>query len=108
MKLLTGFVIAFFLLLFLTVGCNSSNVSGQLGQYGVNVNVVIIDSCEYVVAEEYQRAISIVHKQNCRFCAERNRSFTRWDPGTHTAPYLSADSTVFITIDTTNISYHQN
>lgn len=39
--------------------------------YGINFKVIEIDSCEYVVGEEWQRAISIIHKQNCKFCAAR-------------------------------------
>jgi hypothetical protein len=42
-----------------------------MGAYACYVHVVIFDSCEYIVAEEWQRAVSIIHKQNCRFCAAR-------------------------------------
>lgn len=58
---------------FCFLSCNNEAAinANQLGRYGVNVTTVTIDSCEYVVAEEFQKAISIIHKQNCKFCAER-------------------------------------
>lgn len=42
-----------------------------MGNYAAYVHIVVIDSCEYVVAEEWQKCVSIIHKQNCRFCAAR-------------------------------------
>ena len=38
--------------------------------------IVVIDSCEYVVFDRkqgYPGAGDICHKQNCKFCAERGK-----------------------------------
>jgi hypothetical protein len=60
-------------------GCGSSNSEKQEEQKPLNqiqhietddVQVVQIDSCEYVV---YGHAGGILHKQNCKFCAERSK-----------------------------------
>jgi PBP1b-binding outer membrane lipoprotein LpoB len=62
-------------------GCGSSNSEQQKEQKPLNqiqsietgdVQVVQIDSCEYVVWN-YAYAGGIVHKQNCKFCAERSK-----------------------------------
>ena len=62
-------------------GCESDNSEQQEEQKPLNqiqsietgdVQVVQIDSCEYVVWN-YGYAGGIVHKQNCKFCVERSK-----------------------------------
>ncbi len=62
-------------------GCGSSNSEQQKEQKPLSqiqhietgdVQVVQIDSCEYVVWN-YGYAGGIVHKQNCKFCVERSK-----------------------------------
>ena len=65
-------------------GCGSSNSEQQKEQKEQKplnqiqriqtgyVQVVQIDSCEYVVWN-YGYSGGIVHKQNCKFCAERSK-----------------------------------
>ena len=36
------------------------------------ISVIVVDSCEYVYCEG--SSIAIVHKNNCRFCKERNQN----------------------------------
>lgn len=51
----------------------------SLGKFPYNVRideltVVQIDSCEYIVCNAYKmKDITITHKGNCIFCAERNK-----------------------------------
>lgn len=60
-------------------GCGSNNSEQpkeplnkvQKVEYGTS-QVLEIDSCEYVVWN-YSYAGGIVHKQNCKFCAERSK-----------------------------------
>ena len=56
-------------------GCESKNSEPlnkvQKVEYG-RIKVLEIDSCEYVVWN-YSYAGGIVHKQNCKFCAERSK-----------------------------------
>lgn len=60
-------------------GCGSDNSKQQKKplnkvqeiEYGI-IQVLITDSCEYVVWN-YSYAGGIVHKQNCKFCAERSK-----------------------------------
>jgi len=60
-------------------GCGSNNSEQQKEplnkvqeiEYG-RIQVLITDSCEYVVWN-YSSAGGIVHKQNCKFCAERSK-----------------------------------
>lgn len=60
-------------------GCGSNNSEQQKEplnkvqeiEYG-RIQVLITDSCEYVVWN-YSYAGGIVHKQNCKFCAERSK-----------------------------------
>lgn len=60
-------------------GCGSNNSEQQKQPLNKiqkietgDVQVVSIDSCEYVVWN-YGYAGGIVHKQNCKFCAERSK-----------------------------------
>jgi hypothetical protein len=39
----------------------------------VVTTVYVIDSCEYIQARYIGKGVSIIHKQNCRFCRERSR-----------------------------------
>ena len=45
--------------------------SVQKIEYG-KIQVVEVDSCEYVVWH-YSYSGGMVHKQNCKFCTERNK-----------------------------------
>jgi hypothetical protein len=51
----------------------------SLGNFPYNSNIdeltiVEIDDCEYIVCNAYQmKDITITHKGNCKFCAERSR-----------------------------------
>lgn len=36
------------------------------------IRLIQIDSCEYIVSTKGD-AISTIHKQNCKFCTERNK-----------------------------------
>lgn len=40
----------------------------------VELSVMEIDSCEYIVCGTYSTdgGVSIVHKQNCKYCLQRN------------------------------------
>ena len=38
----------------------------------VYVRLIEVDSCEYIVSTRND-AISTIHKQNCKFCAERSK-----------------------------------
>lgn len=71
---------AFACVLLVTVifcGCGYNNPEQQTQklnkvqkiEYGI-IQVVVIDSCEYVVWNDFNSG-GIVHKQNCKFCAER-------------------------------------
>jgi len=60
-------------------GCGSNNSEQQKQPLNKiqtietgDVQVVSIDSCEYVVWN-YGYAGGIVHKQNCKFCVERSK-----------------------------------
>jgi len=49
----------------------SNSVKAEWGM-DVYVRVIDIDSCEYIVSTRND-AISTIHKQNCKFCAERSK-----------------------------------
>lgn len=56
-------------------GCkeNTSNDRNYAtDERGYTYRISVIDSCEYFVALHY-----MVHKGNCRFCAERNRKMVK-------------------------------
>jgi hypothetical protein len=64
------------LLLIVLVGCSEIPkehrpiVSNPDILYGMNI--VQVDSCEYVVYSSYQQS-GITHKGNCKFCIERSK-----------------------------------
>lgn len=63
------------LVLFITmiVGCKDEEGRNYAtDERGYTYRVSVIDSCEYFVALNY-----MVHKGNCRFCAERNRKMIK-------------------------------
>ncbi len=53
---------------FMMVGCDN-----RQGKEVDGVNVVTIDSCEYVKCITYYGYIIYSHKGNCRFCKERRQ-----------------------------------
>lgn len=66
-----------FIVLFamIMVGCEESTSNDRnyaTDERGYTYRVSVIDSCEYFVALNY-----MVHKGNCRFCAERNRKMIK-------------------------------
>lgn len=62
------------LLAMIMVGCESTNNDRNYAtdERGYTYRVSVIDSCEYFVAIHY-----MVHKGNCKFCAERNRKMIK-------------------------------
>lgn len=57
-----------------TIAKDSSNVNNIKADWGMDVKVRLIevDSCEYLVSTR-QDAISTIHKQNCKYCADRSK-----------------------------------
>lgn len=41
--------------------------------FSYDVSIIEIDNCEYIFAKtgDYQGGVSIIHKQNCKFCINR-------------------------------------
>ena len=63
-----------FVLFLFVVGCGKvEKGDGKINKY-INYNITVIDSCEYIVAETtyISGGVGIVHKQNCKFCKQRN------------------------------------
>jgi hypothetical protein len=54
--------------------CGEIPVTKLCAPCSVDVYFTTIDSCEYVVATKYfsDGGVSIVHKENCKYCAARN------------------------------------
>ena len=50
------------------------DVKSKYTSWTCDIKVVDIDSCEYIVAQTGFRdgGLSIVHKQNCKYCATRS------------------------------------
>lgn len=44
----------------------------EINKNPVNAEVVVIDSCEYVVWENDHFSSSICHKGNCKFCKQKD------------------------------------
>lgn len=63
--------------MFCLIGCTS--VENRSREYYWNDHrVVEIDSCEYVlitISSETKNYSDIIHKDNCRFCEERQKKF---------------------------------
>ena len=39
-----------------------------------NVDVIVVDSCEYITIDNgYKGGCSIIHKNNCKFCAKNEK-----------------------------------
>ena len=58
--------------------CESTTKDGassntKYSSWSCDVKVITVDSCEYIVAQTgtMDGGLSIVHKQNCKFCAGR-------------------------------------
>jgi hypothetical protein len=80
MKLIKGFTKKNFLLAFtalMMVGCYQAKAYHDkqielVGDY--RIKTIMYQDCEYVVIESYhQKRVTITHKGNCRFCAERRK-----------------------------------
>lgn len=59
-------------------GCEARSNSKQQNQnsdmFAFGIKTVEHDSCEYVIFKDNSRSsISMIHKQNCKFCAERSK-----------------------------------
>lgn len=55
----------------MVVGCSTNNTKTKvISDY--DINVIEIDSCEYIISHVYYGQV-ITHKQNCRFCKERRQ-----------------------------------
>ena len=53
------------------VGCDTNNIKTKAVS-GYDINIIEIDSCEYIISHVYHGQV-IIHKQNCRFCKERRQ-----------------------------------
>ena len=60
---------------FLLIGCidNKEISSERINIDATNkIKIIEIDSCEYLLFEGFKKG-GITHKQNCKFCLERNK-----------------------------------
>lgn len=84
MKKLFNFRTILYVLLSIVVfGCNNSaekhkSKSGRIiyDEYGWNttIRVFVVDECEYIAFDTGgSGGVSIIHKQNCRFCEGRKK-----------------------------------
>ena len=46
------------------------NIKASWG-FDAHIRLIEIDSCEYIVSTKTE-AISTIHKQNCKYCSQRN------------------------------------
>jgi hypothetical protein len=70
-KLLFAFVVS---LIFF--GCETKNVEKHSTEYqinGSNLQIYVIDSCEYIGLVYGGQSDKLTHKGNCKFCAVRNK-----------------------------------
>ena len=68
------------LLFFGMNGCNESGVDqepdlNRKSEIGFTSNIIEVDSCQYVVAvkNSFNGGVSIIHKQNCKYCIIRTK-----------------------------------
>lgn len=65
------------MLILMLMGCYPSYVEdGVNGETKINsggliITVINADSCEYVCATLFQNGVSVIHKQNCKYCKAR-------------------------------------
>ena len=64
---------------FTAVSCDESKKAESkesyeigLGGWGSYIQIITIDSCEYLISDVYG-GYSVTHHQNCRFCRERKK-----------------------------------
>lgn len=50
---------------------NSKNNSYYELNDCIEISVTEVDSCQYVVANVFGNGVSIIHKQNCKYCLKR-------------------------------------
>ncbi len=51
-------------------GCESES-STKIGRYNYEFKTTVIDSCEYLYANEGSNGFVLTHKGNCKFCKAR-------------------------------------
>lgn len=58
------------LLFFILIGINPSQPPMKAAEWGYQIRVLTIDSCQYVVTTTGQKngGISVIHKANCSNC----------------------------------------
>ena len=69
---------AFYTLLvaFLFCGCETKNVEKSNTEYEINgseLQIYVIDSCEYIGLVYGMNSDKLTHKGNCKFCIERSK-----------------------------------
>ena len=67
---------------FLFFSCENSKYSNCKEEvkdtYRGNIGITVVDSCEYVFMDNgYKGGTSIIHKQNCKFCAKKDENSNR-------------------------------
>jgi hypothetical protein len=68
--------IFYILLIYLLISCETKNIerkSTDITIRGFEVEIYIIDSCEYIGRFRGYNNDAIAHKGNCKFCHERNK-----------------------------------
>jgi len=63
------------IVLFINCETYSNEVKNVIGNSKYNREVVVIDSCEYLVNYTYRRNYVLTHKGNCKFCQERTKKW---------------------------------
>ena len=68
-------IILITLLLVIFIGCRRGPSLNKVKdvQFG-HIQVVEIDSCEYVIWSYSSNSGNIIHKQNCKFCVRRSQN----------------------------------
>lgn len=57
-------------------GCETKNIEQKQTDFIINgsqLEIYIIDSCEYIGRVKGSNSDKLTHKGNCKFCAERNK-----------------------------------
>lgn len=64
-----------FLALFSLTGCDEIRKNSNFNVAGFkNCEIVVIDSCEYIMYRAAGSYNHITHKGNCKFCEKRNQT----------------------------------
>lgn len=70
------FLVLIFTILFSLCSCETNNVKVKNSNYkvhGSELELYVIDSCEYIGLIYMGPSDKLTHKGNCRFCKERNK-----------------------------------